>query len=49
MDLAYTTEQQAFRKEVRDWLEKNVPKTPLKTFDTAAGFQQHREWEATMN
>lgn len=49
MDLAYTKEHQAFRAEVREWLENNVPKTPLKTFDTAEGFQQHREWEATMN
>ena len=49
MDLAYTTEHKNFRQEVRSWLEKNVPKTPLKTFDTTEGFQQHREWEATMN
>lgn len=49
MDLAYTTEHKNFRQQVRSWLEKNVPEIPLKTFDTAEGFQQHREWEATMN
>ncbi len=49
MDLAYTQEHKAFREEVRSWLAANVPKEPLKTFDTAEGFQQHREWEATMN
>jgi alkylation response protein AidB-like acyl-CoA dehydrogenase len=49
MDLAYTGEQQAFREEVRNWLAANVPSTPLKTFDTEEGFQQHREWEATLS
>jgi alkylation response protein AidB-like acyl-CoA dehydrogenase len=49
MDLQYTAEQQAFRAEVRAWLEANVPKEPLKSFDTEEGFQQHREWERTMN
>ena len=49
MDLAYTQQQQAFRQEVRDWLGANVPKQPLQTFDTAEGFAQHRQWEATLN
>ncbi len=49
MDLNYTPEQQAFRMEVRSWLEAHVPKTPLKSFDTAAGFEAHREWERTLN
>lgn len=49
MELAYTQEHKAFREEVRSWLAANVPKEPLKTFDTPEGFQQHREWEATMN
>lgn len=49
MELAYTPEHKSFRQEVRSWLEANVPKEPLKTFDTAEGFQQHREWEAVMN
>jgi alkylation response protein AidB-like acyl-CoA dehydrogenase len=45
MDLAYTAEQEAFRKEARSWLEANVPAGPLKSFDTKEGFEQHREWE----
>lgn len=49
MDLAYTAQQQAFRIEVREWLEANVPAEPLQSFDTYEGFQQHREWEQTMN
>ena len=48
MDLNYTVEQVAFRKEVREWLEANVPAEPLKSFDTAEGFEQHREWEKTL-
>lgn len=48
MDLIYTPEQVAFRKEVRTWLEENVPAKPLKSFDTAEGFEQHREWEKTL-
>ncbi|MBB85621.1 MAG: acyl-CoA dehydrogenase [Deltaproteobacteria bacterium] len=45
MDLNYTPEQEAFRKEARAWLEANVPKEKLKSFDTKEGFEQHREWE----
>ena len=45
MDLNYTPEQIAFRHEVRDWLQANVPPTALKSFDTAEGFEQHRQWE----
>jgi len=49
MDLAFTEQQNAFREEARTWLVANVPAQPLQTFDTAEGFQQHREWEATLN
>ena len=49
MQLAFTEQQQAFRKEIREWLAANVPAEPLQTFDTEEGFQQHREWEATLN
>jgi len=45
MDLRYTPEQDAFRAEARDWLEANVPPEPLPSFDTAAGFALHRDWE----
>ena len=49
MQLAFTEQQQAFRAEIRYWLQANVPAQPLQTFDTEEGFQQHREWEATLN
>lgn len=48
MKLAYTPQQNSFRAEVREWLTRNVPKSPLKSFDTEEGFQQHRAWEATL-
>ena len=44
MDLRYTDEQVAFRGEVRAWLEANVPQKALPSFDTAEGFEAHREW-----
>jgi alkylation response protein AidB-like acyl-CoA dehydrogenase len=48
MKLEYTDQQQAFRLEVRDWLAAHVPKRPLDSFDSAEGFEQHREWERTL-
>ena len=48
MDLSYTEKEQAFRVEVRSWLESHVPAAPLASFDTEAGFEQHREWEKTL-
>jgi alkylation response protein AidB-like acyl-CoA dehydrogenase len=49
MDLTYTAEQQAFRKEARAWLEANVPGEPLPSFDTREGFEAHREWEKKLH
>jgi alkylation response protein AidB-like acyl-CoA dehydrogenase len=49
MDLRYTPEQQAFRREARAWLEANVPKEPLRSFDTEQGFEEHREWERRLH
>ena len=49
MELNFTEHQIAFREEVRSWLADNVPAQALQTFDTAEGFKQHREWEATLN
>ena len=48
MDLNYTEQQVAFRAEVRQWLADNVPVEPLPSFDTAEGFQAHREWETKL-
>ena len=49
MDLTETPEQQAFRADARTWLTANVPPAPLPSFDTAAGFALHREWEHTLH
>jgi alkylation response protein AidB-like acyl-CoA dehydrogenase len=49
MDLTYTAEQQAFRKEARAWLEANVPAAPLASFDTPEGFEAHRAWEKKLH
>lgn len=49
MNLTFTDKQNAFREEVRTWMAANVPSEPLQTFDTAEGFQAHREWEAKLN
>jgi alkylation response protein AidB-like acyl-CoA dehydrogenase len=48
LDLQFTPEQQRFRAEVRTWMAAHVPKTPLKTLESEAGFAQHREWERTL-
>ena len=49
MDLSYTPEQQAFRAEVRAWLEAHVPAEPLEHYDaTREGFEAHRKWEAVL-
>lgn len=45
MDLTFTESEEAFRKEVRAWLEANVPKEPLASGDTREGFAQHVAWE----
>ncbi len=47
MDLSYTPEQEAFRAEVRTWLEANVP--AVGSAGTAEGFAQHRAWERTLS
>lgn len=48
MDLAYTSEQQAFRAEVRAWMTAHVPSAPLRTLEGREGFDQHVAWERTL-
>ena len=48
MDLRYTPSQQAFRAEVRAWMEAHVPKEPLVTLECREGYDQHVEWERTL-
>jgi alkylation response protein AidB-like acyl-CoA dehydrogenase len=48
MHLEYTPEQDAFRAEVRAWMEAHVPKEPLFTLECREGYDQHVEWERTL-
>ena len=48
MHLEYTPEQDAFRAEVRAWMEAYVPKEPLVTLECREGYDQHVEWERTL-
>ena len=48
MDLSFTPEQQAFRAEVRAWMETHVPKEPLVTLECREGYDQHVAWERTL-
>ena len=49
MDLSWSPEEQAFRREARAWLRANVPDPPLPSGDTRAGFAAHLEWERTLH
>lgn len=48
MNLNYTPKQNAFRAEVRAWMEAHVPKEPLVTLECREGYDQHVEWERTL-
>ena len=48
MHLHYTPEQEAFRAEIRAWMEAHVPKEPLVTLECKEGFDQHVVWERTL-
>ena len=48
MHLDYTPEQQAFRAEVRAWMQANVPAEPLVTLECREGYDQHVAWERTL-
>lgn len=47
--LRYSPKQQALRAEIRQWLEQHVPQSALPSYDTAEGFEAHREWERTLH
>lgn len=48
MDLDLDRETLEFRDEVRAWLADNVRHAPTESYDSAEGFQRHREWEARL-
>jgi alkylation response protein AidB-like acyl-CoA dehydrogenase len=45
VDLTFSDDEEAFRSECREWLQANVPASPLPSGDTAEGFALHLEWE----
>lgn len=46
MDLTYTPEQNAFRAEVRAWMEAHAPRfRGIKTLECREGFDAHVQWE----
>jgi alkylation response protein AidB-like acyl-CoA dehydrogenase len=49
VDLSFSPAEEAFRAEVRAWMEAHVPKTRLPSMDTAEGFAAHRAWERILN
>jgi alkylation response protein AidB-like acyl-CoA dehydrogenase len=49
MDLTFSAEDEAFRKEARAWLEAHVPSPQsLGSGDTRDGFARHLEWERAL-
>ncbi len=48
MDLAFDSETEEFRVEVRDFLAANKEHFPTKSYDTAEGFEQHRRWDKVL-
>lgn len=48
MNLTWSSEEEAFREEAREWLARNVPKRPLPSGDTREGFAAHLEWEQAL-
>ncbi|MFH8618121.1 acyl-CoA dehydrogenase family protein [Streptomyces sp. NPDC017979] len=48
MDLELGAEDEAFRREARDWLAAHVPREPLPSLETREGFAEHRTWEAEL-
>ncbi len=48
MDLRFTPEQDALRRDARAWLQENVPQPALPSMDTADGFELHRKWERAL-
>ena len=47
MDIHFDQQAEAFRHEIRTWLEANVPTEPLPS-DPDAAFQHRRAWQRHM-
>jgi alkylation response protein AidB-like acyl-CoA dehydrogenase len=49
VDLTWSDSEDAFRAEVRSWLEANVPFPAPPSGDTAEGFALHLDWERALH
>jgi len=45
MDLTWSAQEEAFRREAREWLAAHVPSRALPSGDTREGFAAHLGWE----
>ena len=48
MDLTFDEATDDFRAEVRDFLAAHTADFPTESYDTAAGFEQHRRWDKVL-
>jgi alkylation response protein AidB-like acyl-CoA dehydrogenase len=48
LDLTFSAEDEAFRREARSWLQAHMPATPLRSGDTREGFAEHLAWERAL-
>jgi alkylation response protein AidB-like acyl-CoA dehydrogenase len=48
VDLTFSAQDEAFRREARAWLEAHVPAQGLGSGDTREGFMQHLAWERAL-
>ncbi len=48
MDLNFDDATLEFQAEVREFLQKNRDRFPTKSYDTAEGFAQHRQWDRVL-
>ncbi|MGN7778309.1 acyl-CoA dehydrogenase family protein [Mycolicibacterium sp. 22603] len=48
MDLTFDEDSEAFRHEVREFLDANRDAFPTKSYDTREGFDQHRTWDKVL-
>ena len=48
MDLEFDNETLTFQREVREFLASNRESFPTLSYDTAAGFEQHRRWDKVL-
>lgn len=48
MDVDFDDDVEEFRNEVRDFLAANRASFPTESYDTAAGFEQHRRWDKVL-